>query len=74
MVPPHAASLALEQDSLTVTLGIVRDIVTEVNLLHFPGPHVTYLMFSSIQIRKHLCVCQVAQRGACVSICFLIVI
>ena len=32
MVPPHTASIALEQDSLTVTLGIVRDIVTEVNL------------------------------------------
>ena len=30
MVPPHAASIALDQDSLTVTLGIVRDIVTEV--------------------------------------------
>ena len=39
MVPPHAASLALEQDSLTVTLGIVRDIVTEVRLLHFPYNH-----------------------------------
>ena len=39
MVPPHPASLALEQDSLTVTLGIVRDIVTEVLLLQFQYNH-----------------------------------
>ena len=58
MVPPHAASLALEQDSLTVTLGIVRDIVTEVRLLHFPYNHLlSDVIKHQIMIYRYLSIC-----------------
>ena len=63
MVPPHAASLALEQDSLTVTLGIVRDIVTEVLLLHFQYNHMSPdALKHQIGIFDHLNIYQVVVR------------
>ena len=73
MVPPHPASLAQEQDSLTVTLGIVRDIVTEVLLLHFQYNHMLPgALKHQIGIFDHLniyqvVVRQVARRGVRVS-------
>ena len=63
MVPPHPASLALEQDSLTVTLGIVRDIVTEVLLLHFQYNHMlSDALKHQIRIFAHLNIYQVVVR------------
>ena len=63
MVPPHPASLALEQDSLTVTLGIVRDIVTEVLLLHFQYNHMLPdALKHQIGIFDHLNIYQVVVR------------
>ena len=63
MVPPHAASLAQEQDSLTVTLGIVRDIVTEVLLLQFQYNHMLPdVLKHQIGIFDHLNIYQVVVR------------
>ena len=50
MVPPHAASIALDQDSLTVTLGIVRDIVTEVATFE----EISTYVWSSLQFRREI--------------------